>query len=136
MNSTALHKQLDAYGVPATETDKEGDTVELPLPTRISWLGKLVGKCHGQPVWIPPGAHFVLVVEDDRGYPAQRFTCDPYGCPVPLYEGADMAPRPITWEHEIGRFTSLEEVKRHRDGCGQRYGRTAIARLVFDVVTP
>lgn len=75
--------------------------------------------------WIPPGDHFVLVVENDS-WDQRNFTCDQYGIPVPLHPG--MPSGPITWEHYIGKGTALEAVRANRS---HRYGRTAIARLVF-----
>lgn len=60
----------------------------------------------------PGGEHYVLVVECDHA------------------EGDGV---PITWEHELGRGTTREAVEEHRQRVGTKYGRTRIARLVFEV---
>jgi hypothetical protein len=81
------------------------------------------------PAWLPPGDHYVMVVESDSFSPhAPRFAWDQYGIPYqidPYHSG------PITWEHYIGDGTKLEEVGKRRSAMGNRCGRTAIARLVF-----
>jgi hypothetical protein len=81
------------------------------------------------PAWVPPGPHFVLVTEGDGGDELARpaFRCDAYGIPEPTGEGVR---GPITWEHYLGKGTQLETVRTNA-GTFNRYGRTAIARLVF-----
>jgi hypothetical protein len=75
--------------------------------------------------WIPPGDHFVLVVESDGGLPA-RYGWDTFGIPYQIRP--DSVGGPITWEHYIGPGTALEAVRAKRS---RSHGRTAIARLVF-----
>ncbi len=77
------------------------------------------------PQWLPLAAHFVLVVEDDDGKPP-RYECDQLGIPH-LVQGGN----PIVWEHRVGEGTDLRAVRQQRDSLGRRYGRVAIAKLVF-----
>jgi hypothetical protein len=86
-------------------------------------------QAQARPSWIPPGDHFVMVIEDDRaGFNGIHYDFDAYGMPV---DRNTSGPGPMTWEHYLGQATTLAAVKNRIKQLDGRYGRAAIARLEF-----
>lgn len=83
-----------------------------------------------RPSWLPPGEHFVVIVENDSGRPI-RYEWDAYGIPhvAPECEGCEG--KTITFEHYLGHHTTATEIRAHAAQLRGRYGRIAIAKLVI-----
>lgn len=79
--------------------------------------------------WLPPGEHFVMVTERDT-FQTPTYAWDEFGIPYP--EGDPRPPHgPLTFEHYLGESTSRDAIAKHVESMGGKYGRKAIARLVF-----
>lgn len=79
--------------------------------------------------WLPAGEHFVLVAERDTFQPV-TYEWDALGIPHPTIPQHPPG-GPITWEHYLGEHTTRDAIAKRVESLGERYGRKAIAKLVF-----
>jgi hypothetical protein len=122
------HDRLDRFGVPRLAIGGRS----MGYDERINWLiqrampdGQNIA--HGN--WLPPGDHFVVIVENDSGR-AKRYEWDAFGIPH-VAPGCEYEGETITFEHYLGKNTTAEQVKAHAAMLRGRYGRVAVAKLVI-----
>jgi len=104
-------------------------TLDPSIEGRVA--AQVAAASNDRPAWLPPGEHFVVIVEDDTGRPI-RYEWDALGIPrlAPECE-TGYAGRSITFEHYLGQNTQLHEIKAHAAYLRGRYGRVAVAKLVI-----
>jgi hypothetical protein len=105
------------------------ETLVFVMETAIDHIEANAGLTAADVPWLPPGDHFVTVAERDS-FVVPSYEWDAYGIPRPVGDRS-MPIGPITWEHYLGESTTRDAIDGHIRGLGERYGRKAIAKLVF-----